>query len=93
MSKFWLFIIESIIIFPSLIGELVTCGTVDAPDIDLPRQVLVDQKVFSAHSNAYLRSLVAFLQPVNSVLEVENPVLHLRVSHDPFLSNHSPLEI
>jgi len=93
MSKFWLSIIESIVIFPPLVGELVTCGTVYAPDIDLSRQVLVDQKVFSAESNAYLRSLVAFLQPINSVLEVKNPVLHLGVSHDPFLSNHSTLKV
>ena len=93
MSKFWLSIIESIVIFPPLVGELVTCGTINAPDIDLSRQVLVDQKVFSAKSNAYLRSLVAFLQSINSVLEIENSVLHLRVSYDPFLSNHSPLEV
>ena len=93
MPKFWLSIIERIVIFPPLVGELVTCGTVDAPNIDLSRQVLVDQKVFSAQSNAYLGSLVAFLQTVNSVLEIENSVLHLRISHDPLLSNHSPLEV
>lgn len=63
--------IHAIVGPPFLIVEFVTCLQIHAPDMYLPRQVLVDQEVLTAHPNTNPRTPIELrLIPVEAILEV-----------------------
>lgn len=72
-TLFGLFLNANIIVLlPLLVVENVSCVEVQAPNILLSGEILVDQKVVTADTNAYLRIDPSLnMDFINSVLEVK----------------------
>lgn len=64
-------VLEIVVFFPPLVGEDVASAQVHAPDLLLPRQILVDEEVLAAHADANARRVrLRRRQAVNSILKV-----------------------
>ena len=63
--------LEIVVFFPSFVGEDVASAQVDAPDLLLPRQTLVDEEVLAANANTNARRMrLRLRQAVDSILEI-----------------------
>lgn len=63
--------IKIVVAFPSFLVELITSITIYAPNIVLPGQILVHQKVFSTNSDANFRvEIFILIQLIDPVLKV-----------------------